>query len=302
MDYSLCGEWTELFEFLIRHSTQLKFLNLHVGDVVDRTITQEYLNGFPRTRINGINQLLANLRLKEFTFHDNVLHLNPVAKDIIFDLLNRQQNCLETFNFHTSNGDLTFDIFSTVVRNNEQTINTININCLKNIVAADDDNFFELPYLCLDLFSDCKNLKNLTLSAYSKEENGIPAFYPEITTLSYLPQSLISLEINDYRFYDENYIVDILEFAKCCTKLESFILTSPRGCPPPASLKCSYLLKTIIENCNNLKYIHVNPVLYVKEKDDSKNSELTELIKLFEIYMGVRYDPNDDLDGFEFRF
>ena len=123
--YSLWGNWVRLFLFLQRHVRTLTDIELQVGDRGDSRNTLSYLQrNHPNTLLSLIDlKVLREMKLKEFKFRDDVLHLNPTVRNIIFDILARQTG-LEVFHFH-SPGDMNVSILKTFVEANQETLKEV---------------------------------------------------------------------------------------------------------------------------------------------------------------------------------
>jgi hypothetical protein len=65
------------------------------------------------------------------------------------------------------------------------------------------------------------------------------------------------------------------------------------------NMKYSTVIGNILRNCEDLEYVSIRPVVARASSAEDWRAEVRALSKLYSRFMGLTYDPIDDMDGFE---
>lgn len=297
--FSLWGNFSTLLPFLERHRGSLKELELQVGDRGDSYNTETYLKTSPLRIPDNLRRNLLSLKLTKFRFRDDVLNLNAAAKDLIMGILLEQKQ-LQVLQFY-SPGELSWNMLTSVITTNESYLTEVVVyNIQSNVGGGARVNpapaaQVQVPEINMDMsvFSKCNHLKTLALSCSSSNGNDPNVIGSVIMKMTNLHRISSSIE----RLHLTGFTLDGEELCMLSQKEDnSFkeVLIADAG-----TMKYSDVLNSFLKNCQNLSYLNVRPVILQAATDQLWWKEVGKLTKLYERFMGIQYDPIDDLEGFE---
>jgi hypothetical protein len=295
--FSLWGDWLPVLKFLERHVNSLKEIELHVGDRGDsRNTAYFYRSNHPSQLVDAIDESrLKTLTLRSFHFRDDVLNLNPFVKCIVLNILESQRK-LEALEFH-SPGDLTITNLRRIVVKNEATLTEVVIYNLKNFIEAPQVQANNAPQqggLVMDasVFKNCKNLKTLALSCanFQPPRYGVIDLGSiKLIKIDDIPIGVERLHLNGFTLNED----ELVRLSQRAGDMKEVLIVDA------GSMKYSSVLNSLLRNCSKLEYLNVRPVATRASNEASWFSEVKELSNLYLHFMGVPFDPIDDLEGFE---
>lgn len=302
--FSLWGNFSSLLKFLDRHRSTLKELELQVGDRGDSINTENYLRVSPTLVNESLRKNLLTLNLSKFRFRDDVLNLNASAKDLIMSILMSQKR-LQVLEF-CSPGELSWNMLKSVIITNEQFLTEVVVYSLQTTLNGANnanrrerlnDNIepLEVPEVVLDMsvFSRCSHLKTLALSCASSNGNDpqvVGTVVMKMINLQSISNCIERLHLTGFTLDGQ----DLIHLASKEGNNLKEVLIADAG-----SMRYSYVLNSFLKRCRRLKYLNVRPVVLQAANDELWWREIEMLSELYERFMGITYDPIDDLEGFE---
>lgn len=298
--FSLWGNFTSLLGFLERHRKTLKELELQVGDRGDSQNTESYLTASPMTIEKSVRLNLMSLNLTKFCFRDDVLNLNNTAKDLILSILMEQRQ-LKVLHFHTPE-ELSWNMLSAVISANENSLTEVVVYNLQSSIGRARQNNnnnngewenVQAAELNMNILSKCTNLKSLVLSCSSSngnDPNVVGSVIMKMANLHLIPTSIERLHLNGFTL-DAQELVSLTERVE--NRFKEVIIADA------GTMKYSDVLCSFLKNCANLSYLNVRPVVLQAANEPIWWKEVGKLTMLYERFMGIQYDPIDDLEGFE---
>lgn len=300
--FSLWGNFSSLLKFLDRHRQTLKELELQVGDRGDSLNTESYLKANPMKIMDHERKNLATLNLTQFRFRDDVLNLNQPAKELIVNILLAQKQ-LQVFQFY-SPGELSWSMLRSVILSNESSLTEIVVYNVQTTVPEEggprrqqipENQANQVPELYMDMsiFSKCSQLKTLALSCASSngnDPNVVGTVMAKMTNLHCISCSVERLHLTGFTL-DGQELVSLTQTGE--NKLKEVLIADA------GAMRYSDVLNSFLKNCINLSYLNVRPVVLQAANEQLWWKEVHKLSQLYERFMGISYDPIDDLEGFE---
>lgn len=285
--YSLWGNFSTLLSFLQRHSPTLRELELQIGDRGDSHNTKTYLRTTPFQINSTLRKSLLSLKLTKFRFRDDVLNLNPAATELITGILLNQRS-LNVIHFH-SPGELSWTNLTSVIANNKNSLTEVvvyNVQCGGRLPTN------ELT-LDMSIFSQCSHLKTLALSCASSngnDPNVVGAVVMRMTNLNNISPSVERLHLTGFTLDGD----ELMKLANSKSASLKEVLIADAG-----AMRYSDVITAFLTKCGHLSYLNVRPVVLQAANEELWWKEVGKLTKLYERFMGIQFDPIDDLEGFE---
>ncbi|CAL8135511.1 unnamed protein product [Orchesella dallaii] len=295
--FSLWGNFSSLLKFLVRHCEHLQELELQVGDRGDSKYTERYLKTSPLRISDNERKHLESLNLTKFCYRDDVLNLNGVVEELIMSILLKQRH-LKVLQFY-SPGELSWSTLRAIVLANERTLKEVvvyNVQSTPNEPRRENNNAaLQVPQITADMsmFTKCSQLKTLALSCTSSngnDPNVVGTVVMKMNNLHCISSSIESLHLTGFTL-DGQELVNLTNIGD--NRLKEVLLADA------GTMRYSDVLTCFLKNCRNLCYLNVRPVVLQAANEQVWYKEIRKLSKLYERFMGIPYDPIDDLEGFE---